>query len=136
MVVTGKALNVPRLNASGKRRFFLEAQQMELGAAPYIRTERVTGRLYVTVDPDQAVGVTPGRKVSVKGDLYLPVTAAFQGGFDFKNYLAQHHTFAGMRGEEVHFADQRGRERGGFGNCGKELWMSIRRRWERCGGRW
>jgi competence protein ComEC len=114
VVVTGKALNVPRLNASGKRRFFLEAQQMELGAAPYIRTERVTGRLYVTVDPDQAVGVTPGRKVSVKGDLYLPVTAAFQGGFDFKNYLAQHHTFAGMRGEEVHFADPTGQGTWGF----------------------
>lgn len=101
VVVTGRALNLPRLNASGKRRFFLAVEQIEVGEAPYIRTERVTGNLYVTVAPDQAEGVTPGRKVSVKGDLYLPVTAAFRGGFDFKNYLAQHNTFAGMRGETV-----------------------------------
>ncbi|WP_448380105.1 ComEC/Rec2 family competence protein [Gloeomargarita sp.] len=113
VVVTGKALDLPRLNASGKRRFFLEVQQLEVGEAPYVRTERVTGNLYVTVAPDQAEGVTPGRKVSVKGDVYLPVTAAFQGGFDFKNYLAQRNTFAGMRGEEVYFADPTGP--GGWG---------------------
>ncbi|MEN9216665.1 MAG: ComEC/Rec2 family competence protein, partial [Gloeomargarita sp. HHBFW_bins_162] len=114
VVVTGKALNLPRLNSSGKRRFFLEAQQIEVGEAPYMRTERVTGNLYVTVPPDQAEGVTPGRKVSVKGALYLPVTAAFRGGFDFKNYLAQNNTFAGMRGEEVYFADPTGAGTWGF----------------------
>ena len=114
VVVTGKALNLPRLNSSGKRRFFLEAQQMELGEAPYTRTERVTGKLYVTVAPDQAEGITPGRKVSIKGDVYLPVTAAFQGGFDFKNYLAQNDTFAGLRGEEVYFSDPTGQGTWGF----------------------
>jgi len=114
VVVTGKALNLPRLNSSGKRRFFLEAQQMELGEAPYTRAERVTGKLYVTVAPDQAEGITPGRKVSIKGDVYLPVTAAFQGGFDFKNYLAQNDTFAGMRGEEVYFTDPTGQGTWGF----------------------
>ncbi|MEN9218516.1 MAG: ComEC/Rec2 family competence protein [Gloeomargarita sp. DG_2_bins_126] len=114
VVVTGKALDLPRLNSSGKRRFFLEAEQIELGEAPYTRTERVTGNLYVTVPPEQAEGVTPGRQVSVKGALYLPVTAAFRGGFDFKNYLAQNHTFAGMRGEEVYFADPTGTGTWGF----------------------
>ncbi|WAS05611.1 ComEC/Rec2 family competence protein [Gloeomargaritales cyanobacterium VI4D9] len=114
VVVTGKALNLPRLNSSGKRRFFLEAQQMELGEAPYTRAERVTGKLYVTVAPDQAEGITPGRKVSIKGDVYLPVTAAFQGGFDFKNYLAQNDAFAGMRGEEVYFTDPTGQGSWGF----------------------
>ncbi|MCS7225902.1 MAG: ComEC/Rec2 family competence protein [Gloeomargarita sp. SKYB31] len=108
VVVTGKALNVPRLNASGKRRFFLAVEWIEMGEAPYTRMERVTGNLYVTVAPDQAEGVTPGRKVSVKGDLYLPVTAAFRGGFDFKNYLAQYHTFAGIRGEKVTVDTQSG----------------------------
>ncbi|APB33822.1 ComEC/Rec2-related protein [Gloeomargarita lithophora Alchichica-D10] len=114
VVVTGKALNLPRLNSSGKRRFFLETQQIELGEAPYTRTERVTGNLYVTVAPEQAEGVTPGRQVSVKGDIYLPVTAAFRGGFDFKNYLAQNNTFAGLRGEEVYFTDPTGTGTWGF----------------------
>ncbi|MEN9227191.1 MAG: ComEC/Rec2 family competence protein [Gloeomargarita sp. HHBFW_bins_205] len=108
VVVTGRVLNPPRLNAAGKRRFFLAAEQLEVGEAPYTRTERVTGNLYVTVAPDQAAGVTPGRKVAVRGDLYLPVKAAFRGGFDFRNYLIQHGTFAGLRGEQVQVVDRGG----------------------------
>jgi competence protein ComEC len=113
VVVTGKVQNLPRLNSSGKRRFFLAAKHIDIGEAPYTRTESVTGNLYVTVAPDQAAGITPGRRVAIKGDLYLPVTAAFRGGFDFKSFLAQNGAFAGLRGEEVYFTDPTGA--GGWG---------------------
>ena len=96
VTVAGKVVSEPRLNASQKLRFRLEAK--EIG-----EQQQVSGKLYVTIPLLQGTGINLGEKIQLRGILYLPQPANNPGGFDFKNYLARQDIFAGMQGFEVIF---------------------------------
>mgnify|MGYP000692190394 CR=1 FL=1 len=97
MLVEGRVTSLPRLTRSQKSQFWLEAKRI----APIGEGKPVSGRLYVTVPPDQATDLHPGQIVGVDGALYLPKPATNPGGFDFKDYLQQEGSFAGLRGKQV-----------------------------------
>lgn len=96
VTVGGKVVNQPRLNDSQRLKFWLEATEIN-------HKKQVSGKLYVTVPLLQGTGIYPGRKLQLKGVLYLPQAASNPGGFDFKTYLARQGIFAGMQGREVIF---------------------------------
>ncbi|MBM0741605.1 ComEC/Rec2 family competence protein [Phormidium sp. CLA17] len=97
VLVEGRISSLPRLTRSQKSQFWLEAKRI----APIGEGKPVSGRLYVTVPPDQATDLHPGQIVGVDGALYLPKAATNPGGFDFKDYLQQEGSFAGLRGKQV-----------------------------------
>ena len=97
VLVEGRVTSLPRLTRSQKSQFWLEAKRI----APIGEGKPVSGRLYVTVPPDQATDLHPGQIVGVDGALYLPKPATNPGGFDFKDYLQQEGSFAGLRGKQV-----------------------------------
>jgi len=45
----------------------------------------------------------PGQAIAIKGILYQPKSATIPGGFDFKRFLQQQSTFAGMNGMQVSY---------------------------------
>ncbi|MEX0271408.1 ComEC/Rec2 family competence protein [Leptolyngbyaceae cyanobacterium UHCC 1019] len=97
VLVEGRVNSLPRLTRSQKAQFWLEAKRI----APIGEGKPLSGKLYVTVPPDQAKDLHPGQIVGVDGALYLPKPATNPGGFDFKNYLQQEGSFAGLRGTQV-----------------------------------
>ncbi len=97
VLVTGRVTTLPRLTRSDKAQFWLQAQAIE----PIGDRQPVTGKVYTTVPPEQAKALHPGQVVQVSGSLYLPKAAANPGGFDFKQYLQQEGSFAGLRGDQV-----------------------------------
>jgi competence protein ComEC len=97
VLVEGQVTSLPRITRSGKAQFWLEA----LAIAPIGDRQPITGKVYTTVPPEQAKSLHPGQRVQVAGVLYLPKPAANPGGFDFQQYLAQDHSFAGLRGDQV-----------------------------------
>lgn len=96
LLVQGRITSLPHLTRSQKAQFWLEVQQVAPSDG-----KPVTGNLYVTVPLLQATGLHPGQRVSVSGSLYLPKPAANPGGFDFKEYLKQEGSFAGLAGRQV-----------------------------------
>ncbi len=98
VTVAGKVLTEPRLTASNKLKFWLQAARVN-------RQTEVSGKLYVTVPLLSGTGIYPGQDITTKGILYLPQSASNPGGFDFRAYLARQGTFAGLQGLEVTFTD-------------------------------
>ncbi len=97
VVVTGQVTTLPRLTRSQKSQFWLNAQQV----APIGDGKPVAGKLYVTVPVDAGSLLQPGQTVRVGGSLYLPDQATNPGSFDFKQYLQEEGSFAGLRGDQV-----------------------------------
>ncbi|EKQ69140.1 ComEC/Rec2-related protein [Leptolyngbyaceae cyanobacterium JSC-12] len=97
VLVTGNISSLPQLTRNHKAQFWLQAQQI----APIGDGKPITGKVYVTVPPEQATKLHPGQRVSVSGVLYLPKPAANPQGFDFKAFLQKEGSFAGLRGDRV-----------------------------------
>ena len=99
VVVRGEVSSLPRLTRSQKGQFWLEAKELNQGG----KVIKVTGNLYVTVPLLQSTALYPRQAIAIKGILYKPKPATNPGGFDFKRFLQQQSTFAGMNGMQVSF---------------------------------
>lgn len=97
VLVEGQVASLPHRTRSDKAQFWLTAQNI----APVGDGKPISGKVYVTVPPHQATNLHPGQIVRVDGTLYQPAVANNPGGFDFKQYLQQANSFAGLRGEHV-----------------------------------
>ena len=131
VIVQGKVASTPRLTRSQRGQFWLEATQLDKlqGGAETANVNRVvTGKLYVIVPLLQATGLYPGQALTVTGVLYKPKPAANPGGFDFKVYLEQEGTFAGLSGRQVIFPDDQKPPQWG--------WWVVRQRIVRSQVRW
>jgi competence protein ComEC len=99
VTVEGEVSSLPRLTRSQKGQIWLEVNKLDrLG-----KIVEVTGNLYVTVPLLQSTGLYPGQAIAIKGILYKPKSASNPGSFDFKRFLQQQNTFAGMSGQQVKF---------------------------------
>jgi competence protein ComEC len=104
VAVAGQILSTPRLTRSQKMQFWLGVNQLSQAVMPdgsRSPNQPVTGKVYVTVPLIEATELHPGRTIAVIGTLYHPQPAANPGGFDFKEYLAQEDSFAGLKGQCV-----------------------------------
>lgn len=99
VTVQGKVTSLPRLTRSQKGQFWLEAKELNQTG----KVIKVAGNLYVTVPVLQSTGLYPGQTIAIKGILYRPKPATNPGGFDFKRFLQQQSTFAGINGKQVNF---------------------------------
>ncbi len=97
ITVRGEVRSLPRLTRSQKGQFWLQAKEFNRTG----KTIEVTGNLYVTVPLLQSTGLYPGQAIAIKGVLYKPKPATNPGSFDFKRFLQQQNTFAGMNGIQV-----------------------------------
>ncbi len=97
VTVQGEIASLPRLTRSHKGQFWLEVSELN--------SNKVAGRLYVTVPLLQVTGLYPGQKVTVNGSLYKPKPATNPGSFDFQKFLQRENTFAGMSGRQVNLTD-------------------------------
>jgi competence protein ComEC len=96
--VTGEVITNPKLTRKNKIKFVLKAKSFNLSSQT---TEKVTGKLYVTVPLLQATGLYPSQKVTLTGKLYQPSTVVNPGGFDFQAYLFRQGIFAGFTANEL-----------------------------------
>ena len=94
----GKILNQPKVTRKQKVRFLLQAKEFQHSSAA---TEKVTGKLYVTVPLLQATGLYPSQTVTLTGKLYQPSSVVNPGDFDFQAYLFRQGIFAGFSADEV-----------------------------------
>ena len=105
--VWGQIQAMPRLTRSGKGQLWLKTNQIRSLAdndAPLSAPEAVKGKLYVTV-PAEAIGdLYPGQSVEIRGRLYPPSPPKNPNGFNFQQYLADNHSFAGFSGKWVNSA--------------------------------
>jgi competence protein ComEC len=100
--VWGSVKDMPRQTRSGKGQFSLYATLIravdEVGL-PLAAPELVTGQLYATVPVGAIENVFPGQPVRLEGKLYQPEPPKNPYAFDFRQYLADQHTFAGFSGK-------------------------------------
>lgn len=101
VTLRGEVISLPRLTRSQRGQFWLEAKEINQTG----KATEVTGKLYVTVPVLQSTGLYPGQAIAIKGILYEPKSAINPGSFDFKRFLQQQSTFAGMNGIQVNFTD-------------------------------
>jgi competence protein ComEC len=98
VTVRGQVISSPRLNRSQKVQF-------ELATTEFIdadrQSQKVSGKLYVTVPLLQGTGLHAGQIIPVTGKLYAPKPATNPGGFDFADYLQKRGIFAGMSGRYI-----------------------------------
>ena len=120
--VRGKVISTPRVTRNQREQFWLEATQLKIANV----SKSVTGKLYVTVPLLQATGLHEGETILVSGNLYKPRLAANPGGFDFRAYLAEEGSFAGLKGREINVLQT-------SSNWG---WWAIRQRIIRSQARW
>ena len=105
--VSGWIEEMPKLARSGKGQFWLKANSVRflneddssLGAP-----KKVQGNLYVTVSADNIRNLYPGQRVTVRGQLYLPTSPKNPNAFNFQQYLASRHCYAGLSGKWVNLA--------------------------------
>ncbi len=102
VTVQGQVDSLPRLTRSQRGQFWLAAKELNQTG----KVIEVTGNLYVTVPLLQSTGLYPGQAIAIKGILYKPKPASNPGSFDFKRFLQQQSTFAGMSGIQVSFHDR------------------------------
>ncbi|MBV8884829.1 MAG: ComEC/Rec2 family competence protein [Chroococcidiopsidaceae cyanobacterium CP_BM_RX_35] len=122
VTVQGKVLSSPHLTRSQRMQFWLEANQLNEG-----KGKEVSGRLYVTVPLQQAIGIYPSEAISVTGFLYKLKSATTSGSFDLQAYLAKEGAFAGLKGRQVNLLAE---------TRSKWKWWAIRQRIIRAQGRW
>lgn len=106
VTVQGKVASTPRLTRSQRGQFWLDASQIDevKGRNESANVEqRVTGKVYVTVPLLQVTGLYPGQAIAVSGILYKPKSAVNPGSFDFRKFLEQEGTFAGISGQQISF---------------------------------
>jgi len=103
ITVQGKVESRPRPTRSQRRQFWLKATQLNQGTSEIqsATSQPVSGKLYVTVPPEQAKGLYPGQVVAVTGWLYKPKPASTPQGFDFQAYLKREGSFAGLSGRQI-----------------------------------
>ncbi|AFZ44151.1 ComEC/Rec2-related protein [Halothece sp. PCC 7418] len=95
VTVTGKILDAPTFNQSGKLRFWLSVKGVKDDRRKY------QGKLYTTVPAQLETQLNPTATIEVTGYLYQPSPPDNPGQFDFKNYLQKNGAFAGISGREV-----------------------------------
>ncbi|MCG9889865.1 MAG: ComEC/Rec2 family competence protein [Thermosynechococcaceae cyanobacterium MS004] len=103
--VTGTIERRPSLTRRGSVQLWLEVQTAQFPqAALKDRSQKATGKLYVTLPRKAAKNLAPGQAVTLTGQLYRPKGATRPRGYDFKSYLAREGAFAGLRATqaEVH----------------------------------
>ncbi|AKG21658.1 ComEC/Rec2 family competence protein [Calothrix sp. 336/3] len=108
-IVRGKVLSTARLTRSQRGQFWLEATQLDEvtnDSRPAGASKGVSGKLYVTVPLLQSTGLHPGQEIAVTGVLYQPKAATNPGGFDFRKYLQQESTFAGLSGRQINILEE------------------------------
>jgi competence protein ComEC len=98
--VTGKALSDSRRTANNQRmRFWFAPETVSKDTKKdETKTQKVTGKLYVSVPIVAGKGIYPGQKLTMRGVLYRPNPPSNPGAFNFADYLAQEGAFAGLRG--------------------------------------
>ncbi len=109
VIVRGEIASNPRLTRSQRGQFWLQVSQLD-----EVRNQKDTketqkgasGKLYVTVPILKATGLHPGQEIAVTGVLYKPKAASNPGAFDFKKYLEQEGTFAGLMGRQINILDE------------------------------
>lgn len=104
VAVVGTIQSPPHLTRSQKVQVWMAVSQLGQATTPNGIVEAnkpVTGKLYVTLPATEADRLAPGQQLGVLGSLYLPQSAANPGSFDFKAYLAQEGSFAGLRGCQI-----------------------------------
>jgi competence protein ComEC len=103
-IIQGTVQELPSLNRSDRGRLWLKVRQVRskddqgqyLGAP-----QKVTGKLYVTADWDAVAPLYPGQTVELEGRLYQPGLPKNPNSFDFRAYLADRGTFAGVTADTV-----------------------------------
>ncbi len=102
--VVGEILTDPQTTRSERERFWFQASEF---TAPEGEPQTVSGKVYVTLDPEviEEIDVHPGQTVRMQGFLYTPRPALNLGGFDFKAFLAKQGSFAGISAYEVEVVD-------------------------------
>lgn len=104
VVVKGTVKESPSLTRSGRAKFILSAEEIQLGSQkPEVKPEVkvVSGDVYATTSLTQATGLVPGQLVKVSGRLYLPASPNHDLEFDFKKYLARSGIFSGLSGRNL-----------------------------------
>jgi competence protein ComEC len=110
--ITGKIIDTPLLNRSGKQRFFLDSDRYELIQGPDFPLDFkgiVSGKVYVTLPAAEAKGLHPSQTIAVTGRLYQPPESGsgkFYRVFDFGKYLRSQAAFAGLTGWEAKILDR------------------------------
>jgi competence protein ComEC len=104
VTVTGKIIESPRLTRNDRVQLWLEVSRV--AESPQV-IKAVTGRIYVTIPLDRKLELYPNLSLSVKGILYLPTAPKTPHSFNFKYYLRQQHSFAGLRGTEIFLSTDR-----------------------------
>lgn len=120
--VQGKVVSTPRVTRNQREQFWLEATELKSANV----SKSVTGKLYVTVPLLQATGLHEGKTILVTGNLYKPLAGANPGGFDFRAYLAEEGSFAGLKGREINVLQ----------TSNSWGWWAIRQRIIRSQARW
>jgi competence protein ComEC len=108
VIVRGELVSNPRLTRSQRGQFWLKATQLDEvknDQGPAGVPKGVTGKLYVTVPILQATGLYSGQEIAVTGVLYQPKTAFNPGAFDFRKFLKQEGSFAGLIGRQINVMD-------------------------------
>ncbi len=108
ITVRGEINSIPRLTRSGRGQFWLKANQVNEitnNNTPISVSRDVSGLVYVTLPLLKTTGLYPGESIAITGSLYQPKPPSNPGGFDFKNYLAQQGSFAGLRGRYISHDD-------------------------------
>lgn len=126
VTVKGYVVSTPRLNRNQKGQFWLDATDLITDNSANVT--KVTGKLYVTLPLLQATGLHEGEAIALTGNLYKPQSANNPGGFDFRAYLAQEGSFAGLRGREVSLPETEANFKWG--------WWAIRQKIIRSQVRW
>lgn len=113
VIVRGEITSSPRVTRSQRGQFWLDVSQLDEVKNPAKNEKEqqdtqkgVTGNLYVTVPLLQVTGLHPGEQIEVTGVLYQPKSASNPGAFDFKKYLQQEGTFAGLIGRQINILDE------------------------------
>ena len=97
--VTGKVLTEPRLNDNYKLKFWLKAQK--IAEQNSLNSQQTAGKLYVTVPLLQGKNIYPHEIVTIKGFLYKPQSPKNNIQFNFKKYLREYGSFAGLSGRKI-----------------------------------
>ncbi len=95
---------MPKLARSGKGQFWLKTdfvRSLNQHGIPLGPPKPVQGKLYVTVPAEAISHLYPGQRVEVAGQLYAPEPPKNPNAFNFQQYLANHHCFAGLKGKSV-----------------------------------
>lgn len=101
--VTGEIISSPRVTRNDKVKFILKTDNLKLSSET---TEKVEGKLYVTLPLLPATGLYPSQQVTLKGKLYEPFAVKNLGSFDFKSYLFNQGIFAGFTANQIKINQQ------------------------------